>query len=216
MPITSSSGWAGYGIGTHPVAVADAGKGRNRMNEIWRPVPEYEDLYLISNKGRIKSLPRITRHYHGTAELRGRELKLCLTAHGYHYVWVSKMAKRRRIFIHRMVALVFIGPSGGLDVCHNDGCKTNNDPINLRYGTHKSNMADKARHGTLAKGETHGMHKLNEKEVLMIRAMAPFFGQRELARRLGLGRGMVQAVITGRSWSHLPLNPVKINLEYVS
>lgn len=31
-------------------------------NEIWKNIPGWEDLYQISNMGRIKSLPHMRRH----------------------------------------------------------------------------------------------------------------------------------------------------------
>ena len=44
----------------------------------------------------------------------------------------------------------------GMECCHNDGDHTNNNLSNLRWDTHKANMADANRHGTTARGDRHG------------------------------------------------------------
>ena len=38
-------------------------------SEIWKPIVGYEGLYEVSNKGRVRSLPRIT-HYDAGYEKR--------------------------------------------------------------------------------------------------------------------------------------------------
>lgn len=52
-------------------------------------------------------------------------------------------------YVHRLVALVFLGPPrDGDEVRHLDGKPSNNVVKNLAWGTHLENMQDMVRHGT--------------------------------------------------------------------
>ena len=46
------------------------------MSEIWKELPGYEGLYLVSNTGKIKSLDRVVACKNGATRLhKGKELK---------------------------------------------------------------------------------------------------------------------------------------------
>lgn len=64
------------------------------------------------------------------------------------------------VTVHGLVAEVFIGPRPeGLDVCHNDGDKSNNRASNLRYDTHSENQKDEVRAGrNVYRNRTHCKH----------------------------------------------------------
>jgi HNH endonuclease/NUMOD4 motif len=99
--------------------------------ERWLPVPDYEDLYLVSSLGRIRSLPRNTTS--------GRIMKFQPHKDGVQ-------VKRA---VHIIVARAFLGPPPeGQEVRHKDGNPPNCAVTNLHYGTHRDNMLDKQEHGT--------------------------------------------------------------------
>ena len=50
-----------------------------------------------------------------------------------------------------------------------DGNRTNNVVSNLEWGTRLENVQDTIKHGRHSKGESHGMAKLNDKDVRVIR-----------------------------------------------
>jgi DNA-binding NarL/FixJ family response regulator len=56
-----------------------------------------------------------------------------------------------------------------MDICHNDGVKTNNHLSNLRVDSRRNNHADKHRHGTMTNGERNGLAKLTTEDVKEIR-----------------------------------------------
>jgi len=56
-----------------------------------------------------------------------------------------------------------------MECCHGDGDRTNNCLENLRWGTKRSNQADRLRHGTHNRGERHKSSKLTKAQVLAIR-----------------------------------------------
>ena len=103
------------------------------MREIWRPVPGYEGLYIISDKGQVKSLDRPGRP--------GRVLRPQGNSLGYCRVTLSRNNVKRRLFVHRLVAEVFLPRRPGCDVVnHLDFDVTNNAASNLEWTTQKENV----------------------------------------------------------------------------
>ncbi|MFE0413620.1 HNH endonuclease signature motif containing protein [Streptomyces tendae] len=94
--------------------------------------------YYVTDDGRVWS-----------AKGRGRWLKGSPNPGGYLIVGLYRAGKERRWRIHSLVAEVFYGPRpAGLDVCHNNGDRTDNRASNLRYGTRAENARDSVTHGT--------------------------------------------------------------------
>ena len=84
------------------------------MKEEWKDIKGYEDLYQVSNLGRVKSL-----NYRRT----GNEMILSLRKHknGYVYIGLSKNGKTKHLRVHRLVAETFISnPNNYLEVNHKD------------------------------------------------------------------------------------------------
>jgi hypothetical protein len=111
--------------------------------ERWLPVVGYEGLYEVSDFGRVRSLPRP-----GT-QRGGRILKLPPNSGGYPVVSLSRANRHVTRPVHVLVAAAFLGPRpNGMQVCHNDGHRTNAVLANLRYDTPGGNSQDMIRHGT--------------------------------------------------------------------
>lgn len=103
--------------------------------------------------------------------------------------------------VHSLVMRTFVGPRpDGMEVCHNDGIRTNNKLTNLRYDTRGNNHRDKLRHGT------HNTAVLNESDVRIIRALhdrKTGMTSTKIAKFLGLGVWAVADVVTRRTWAHV-------------
>ena len=101
------------------------------MEEVWKPVVGYEDLYEVSNLGNV-------RGRRGVLNPQPRR-------HGYLSVWLygnGGSAKRdgKQFSVHRLVAEAFIpNPNGCDEVNHKDECKTNNCVDNLEWLSHRDN-----------------------------------------------------------------------------
>lgn len=95
-------------------------------DEIWKDIPGYEGLYVVSSFGRIKSI-----NYHNTGCSRiMRQTK----RNGYLSVGLFKGGKQKMFLAHRLVALVFIpNPHNLPQVNHKDEDKTNNCVENLEW-----------------------------------------------------------------------------------
>lgn len=118
------------------------------MQEIWKPIEGYENLYQISNLGRVKSLPK---PYKNNAISKEKILNPRINDNGYCVVELYKERKRKVYRIHKLVIQNFIGNNDKLDVNHLDGNKQNNRLDNLEYCTRKENMIHAVRMG-LSKG----------------------------------------------------------------
>lgn len=103
-------------------------KGGKMTNEIWLPVSGYEGLYEVSNLGRVRSLFRYKKVLHPS------------NTNGYATVELWKDKARKRIGVHRLVALAFVSnPSGKPFVNHKDETRNNNNADNLEWVTHIEN-----------------------------------------------------------------------------
>jgi hypothetical protein len=109
-------------------------------DEQWHPVPGSDGCYEISDQGRLWSRPR-----HGTL---GGIIKGSTSPDGYRQVLLQIRGRATGYKIHTMVAIAFIGPRPkGMEVCHKDGNKLNNNRSNLKYDTHRNNTRERVLHG---------------------------------------------------------------------
>ena len=105
------------------------------MNIEWKPIKDYEYLYLVSNYGEVKRIRFINGKHNFEKE---RILKPILNKDGYMFVRLCKDGKTKNKRIHKLVANAFLGESN-LQVDHIDGNKQNNKLGNLEYVTAKEN-----------------------------------------------------------------------------
>lgn len=111
--------------------------------ETWKPVAGWEDLYEVSDHGRVRSFDRIVTYSNGrVVRHAGRILRPASHRQGYLYVQLNEQGRKQVGRIHRLVAIAFLGDHPGLDVCHNDSNPENNRLTNLRWDTVSGNMLD--------------------------------------------------------------------------
>ena len=143
-------------------------------NETWLPVPGWEGYYEVSDMGRVKSVPRIVDRRDGSTQVvRGGIMKGTWGSHRYQKVLLKKSGVREFWYVHRLVALAFIGPlPDGLETRHLDDDPMNNRLSNLAYGTRLENVADMVRFGNHASSaKTHCPlgHRLEEPNLIASR-----------------------------------------------
>jgi len=177
--------------------------------EDWRAVSGWEGWYEVSDRGRVRSLPRESRAGKGVAFYRGKMLKAGVAKSGYLVVTFTAPGGRREDkYTHRLVAGAFIGPCPkGKEVCHNDGTRVNNLLLNLRYGTRSENARDRIAHGRGPTGEHHRGEKsvravLTEKDVRYIRAH-PEETLAALGESFGVHLSTIHCVRARKTWKHI-------------
>lgn len=114
--------------------------------EVWKDILGYENVYQVSNLGRIKSLEReefMTRN--NCYKVRKEKvLKPNIDKRGYEKVRLYKNGKGKSIFVHRLVAIAFIeNPNKYPIINHIDEVPLNNHVSNLEWCTHSYNSTYK-------------------------------------------------------------------------
>jgi hypothetical protein len=171
---------------------------------IFSLIPGFEN-YAADSVGSIWSL-----NYRGGGLLK--RLSAPLGSNGYHTVPLYKDGKRLNKSVHTLIALAFIGERPeGLDVCHNNGNKTDNRLDNIRYDTRAGNAADRKVHGTENSGSSHGQAVLEENKIVEIRnryatgkvIQAGRVTQKQLADEFGVSRQTINYIINYKAWGQL-------------
>lgn len=112
----------------------------------------------------------------------------------------------RRVYVHRLVLEVFIGPCPeNMEACHfPDNNTTNNRLENLRWDTPKSNGQDQIKHGVTNHGRKHHLSLFTDDAVKQIRIdYANGKTQNELAKQHGTCRANISCIVLRKTWKHV-------------
>lgn len=119
--------------------------------EIWKDIPGYEGLYMVSNHGRVKCLERTVNCGLGARVVPEKIKVNSVDSQGYEYVWLwNKTGRTQRV--HRLVCLAFI-PNSDDKPCidHINGNRRDNRVENLRWCTHRENSNFDIAHERMSK-----------------------------------------------------------------
>lgn len=167
----------------------------NCVNETWKDIPGYENLYQISSTGRVKSL-----NYRRTGE--EKVLNPMLDNDGYYYVSLCKNGERKNFKVHRLVALSFIpNPDNKECVDHINGDRLDNRVENLRWCTIKENMNNPLTRKNISQSLINNS-KLS-KTVLQLdintgEVINEFPSTKEAARQLEIYQGSISQCCNGK------------------
>lgn len=141
--------------------------------ERWKDIKGFEGRYQISTLGNVKSLPRVvtqehTQHNHSVdRKIKGGIVKASDNGHGYKIVLLpllNQNGKRKRFYVHRLVADHFIGPvPKGSVINHIDYNKANNRVENLEIVTQSENVRHSAIN--MKKPSLHSYSRTGEKHI---------------------------------------------------
>jgi hypothetical protein len=151
--------------------------------------------WKMNSAGRGRPLPP-------TMNGRWKKLNPSSDAVGRKVVNISFGPSSRQEKVHRLVLMAFVGecPSG-MVACHNNGNHADNRLDNLRWGTPKSNEADKVIHGTHNKGERCGTSKMRLADVLC--ALKRYKGgesSKSIAKDYGVTANHIARIARGERW----------------
>lgn len=165
------------------------------MEEIWKPVPEYEGIYSVSNLGRVRKEAQI--------------LKGGINTDGYPFHTLSHNNKRWCISVHLLVARAFLPPkpSPKHEVNHEDRVKTNCRADNLSWMTPSQNVQHSFRVGTRKrnKGTDNPACVLTETQVKTMRADldSGVLNTVSAGKKFGVSQGTAWRIKKRLIWGHL-------------
>src|SRR5699024_1220311 len=113
------------------------------MEEIWKKIKGWENLYKIKNKGRGRSLDRKTRNNRAEFWLKGRIMKIHYDRNDRAYVNLSNKDRKMRIYVHQQVARHFVHnprPNEYIIINHINEDKKDNTAENLEWRTYAYNL----------------------------------------------------------------------------
>lgn len=151
----------------------------NYINEVWKPVRGYFNLYEASNYGRVRSL-----NYNHTGKTR--LLSPGKTTGGYLQVVLYKDGKLKGFRVHRLVWEAFNGPiPEGMQINHLSEDKTDNRLENLSLVSAKENNNWGTRNERAGKGVAKAKSKMVEQYTLEGEHIMTWFSARGVERELG-------------------------------
>ena len=159
--------------------------------EHWKPVVGWETLYAVSNTGRVWS----------------NRTQKCLKLHesdGYLRVRLFSRQISHNFTVHAIVAAAFVGIRPlGLTVNHINGDKLNNWASNFEYLTRLDNSRHAVAMGLSNRGSRHGLAKLKEDDVRLMRANPAAKTIAGWAEHFGCHETNIARAIKGQSWRHV-------------
>jgi len=125
--------------------------------EQWKDVPNYENLYQISNFGNARSLDRCSKN---KVLLKGKPIKLNADKFGYFRFTVTKGNSSKTLRIHRLVGELFIpNPFNLPQLNHKNGNKEDNCKDNLEWCSDSDNKKHAYSIGLMKSGNQYSKNK---------------------------------------------------------
>ena len=117
--------------------------------EVWKTYPEYPWIEA-SNLGRVRTKDRYVTYSDGRGRLyKGHILKQYLRKDGYMYVQAGVNGKITNLYVHRVIATLFLpNPNNLPEVNHKDNDRANNEVSNLEWCTAQYNNDYRNNFGT--------------------------------------------------------------------
>lgn len=179
--------------------------------EIWIQAKGFEGWYEVSNFGRIKRLPRLSKNSRNDSYKKYNE-KILSTKNStngrYLNVKLTVNGITKTIQVHRLILESFIpNLENKKEVNHKDGNKKNNKLENLEWVTSSENKIHAIKNNLIkyAFGEKVSKAKLNNNTVKEIKKYLKNKSmlQKDIARKFGITEKMVTDINTGRTWSKI-------------
>jgi hypothetical protein len=180
------------------------------MKEIWKDIYGFEDLYMVSNYGFVKSKAReVTtndkRGYSYITDKKEKILKNICNKNGYAKVSLHKDGVQYQKNVHRLVAEHFIQNVFNLpQINHIDGNKHNPKVDNLEWVTHSENCLHAHKTGLSKAKSILGIENKRSKRVKQIlpNGKIKIWDSMMSAQRHGYSSASICRVCKGISKTH--------------
>lgn len=181
------------------------------FTERWTEIKGYEGLYLISDHGRVKSLPKLVEYSNGRIYHYEEKILKLNFSNGYRTISLVKEKEKTTHMAHILVGLHYIpNPENKPFINHIDGDRSNSYYLNLEWSTNSENqlhsyniLGRKA-----VRGEQNGIAKLKETDIPLIRSLRnDGMIIREIANVFGVSKEAIRKVLTGKNWNWVTESP---------
>lgn len=185
------------------------------QDETFKPVKGYEDLYEISNYGKIKSLNKEWKvlNYkskeYTSVKMKSKILKTSISHCGYEQIVLSKNGKATLKLVHRLVTEAFIpNPENLPCVNHKNGNKSDNYVENLEWCTYSYNEKHAFKIGLSRSylkgkyGKEHNLAKSIEQYDLQGNFIKTWDCISDAARELKIDNGRITKCCQHRKYCH--------------
>lgn len=172
-----------------------------------KPIKGFENLYEITDKGEIITLPRKLKTPTAEYVLKENISKGHKNKKGY-LVFDFRRRGGCTELVHRLVAEAFIpNPNNYTQINHKDGDKTNNCVENLEWCNNSMNQKHAFENG-LQKGYfEHHNSKLTYEDVVYIKKNykkgVVGFGIRSLANKFNVCDSTIKQILNGQSYRNI-------------
>lgn len=173
------------------------------MTEIWKPVPNYNGIYEVSNLGNVRRIVDFYKSRKAPYVLKHLNHNKGYKTVALHTGSVNGVRNQKFYLVHRLVMSAFYGESN-LHVNHIDGNKSNNSIENLEYCTiqennHHAKVNNLVAHGCKIKGA-----KLNESNIKEIRHLKDSgLSVKSIASKFNVHEQNIYAILQGKSWTRV-------------
>lgn len=169
------------------------------VEETWLPVAGYEELYEVSNKGRIRSQKRLLKD--GTMLDRDKTFypHFHSSVMGYLSVWLYKGGIGKKYLVHRIVAKAFIPNTQNYPfINHKDETPYNNNVENLEWCTASYNNS----YGTVRMRMSGKLINRKDKSIPILKIdkngeITEYPSMQEASRKNGLPQSNIQKCCKG-------------------
>lgn len=179
----------------HDVVYEDEKTGEIKTEQ-WLPVKGYENIYDVSDLGRIKSLNRLTSgDYFVSYKIKEKILKQYCGS--YLSVSLSKGENKKTHWVHKLVANSFLpNPENKPTVNHVYGIKVDNRACSLEWNTHLEN----SNHSFTVLNKTFPSGKYSKKSIPILCKTngLTYHSMKHAAMELKISKTCVKEVCNGK------------------
>lgn len=180
---------------------------QNNNIEIWKDVVGLDGLFMVSNLGNMKTMPKQVFHNLTLQFITRKERMLrnnSLNTSGYLQVLLHKNGAKIAARVHRLVAEAFIpNPLNKPCVNHINGIKTDNRVSNLEWCTFSENCQHAVMIGLKRRGHERVDATIKSEEIVKdIRRIyqKETISQRKLAAQFGMSKSSIQLLLANKTY----------------